>query len=273
MTPFFKKPIHFFGGVLALVMAIVVSYFVLFPQVWHCEWVGYSSFREIAPRFFVSPDTPPIHQQKATRAIVEAEARVCHFWGKRVGKPTVILCHTTAQYERYCHSDEGAGCSIGTPWGASYIVLNLDGLNTDVIAHEMCHDELFTRLGWWTTTRQIPQWFNEGLALMVDYRFVPLTDSVQRYIDYKDEYLFRSNGGQIMLDLKQIASTRGFFGGDEQHVMLAYMSAGAEVARWLATVGEQRLSALTERVARGESFAKVYAEIERRSAQSRKKSQ
>ncbi|WP_332368176.1 hypothetical protein [Spirosoma telluris] len=49
------------------------------------------------------------------------------------------------------------------PWGASYLILGPDGNNTDVIAHELCHDELFARLGWWRVKRQIPQWFNEGL--------------------------------------------------------------------------------------------------------------
>lgn len=211
----------------------------------------------------MSPDTKPAQQQKAMKAITEAEARIRGFWGKRTGTPTIIVCHTTDQYHRYCHSDEGAGCSIGTPWGASYIVLNLDGLNTDVIAHEMCHDELFTRLGWWITTRQIPQWFNEGLALMVDYRFVAQTDSIQRYLDYKDEYMFRSNGGQIALDLDEIASTRGFFGGDDRHVMLAYMSAGMEVARWLAHIDKRQVPIIIEKVKNGEEFGEVYQKMEK----------
>lgn len=243
-------------------VAFVVSYFVLFPHVFHCFAVQYSDFSLSSERLYVSPELSPRVQGHANALIEEAQKRIETFWGGRVGNPTIILCQRADQYRRYCNSGEGAGCSIGTPWGTSYIVLNMDGLNADVIAHEMCHDELFSRLGWWKTTRQIPQWFNEGLALMVDYRFVAKTDSTQRYVDYKDEYLYLSRGGQVALDLDEIASMRGFFNGHEGHVMLAYMTSGMEVARWLAQVGEKKIPTLVKQVGEGQEFEKVYAQLE-----------
>lgn len=163
---------------------------------------------------------------------------------------------------RYCSHHEGAGCSIGTPWGSSYIVLNADGLNTDVVAHELCHAELFERLGWWTTTRQIPQWFNEGLALMVDYRFVASTDSLQRYQDYAEECLYLSRGGQFEPSLEEISTMRGFFKHDDAYVMLAYMTAGREVSRWLSKVGKTKVAELTHQIKQGNSFAKTYKTLE-----------
>ena len=245
------------------VVIINVSYFILFPQVWYCQWVGFSDFKLIRERFYVSPQSSFKHHQYAQKVIVEAQNRVQQLWGGRIGQPTIILCETAAEYSRYCHSDEGAGCSIGTPWGASYIVLNLDGLNVDVIAHEMCHDELFTRLGWWKTTQQIPQWFNEGLALMVDYRFVAASDSVQRYLDYKEECAYISNGGQVALALNEISSMRNFFTGSEARVMLAYMTAGTEVSRWLAVVGKKNMAFLIQEVRSGKEFNEVYQTLEK----------
>jgi hypothetical protein len=249
---------RFILWILGVSIALGASYFVLFPQVWYCRWIGFSDFKPLNNRFYVSPQSSPKHQQEAQKAIFEAQKRVQKLWGGRIGQPTIILCETPTEYASYCHSDEGAGCSIGTPWGASYIILNLDGLNVDVIAHEMCHDELFTRLGWWTTTRQIPQWFNEGLALMVDYRFVAASDSIQRYLDYKDECSYISNGGQIVLDLNEISSMRGFFGGDKGRVMLAYMTAGTEVSRWLANAGINNIPILINRIKSGETFTSSY---------------
>ncbi len=244
--------------------ALVASYFVLFPHVFRCLFIRYSDFRPAAQQLYVSPDVSPKLQVHTEDLIIKAQKRIQRFWGSRVGKPTIILCQRTNQYSQYCNSSEGAGCSIGTPWGTSYIVLNLDGLNIDVIAHEMCHDELFTRLGWWKTTRQIPQWFNEGMALMVDYRFVPETDSMQRYIDYRDEYLYLSRGGQIALNLDEIASMRGFFNGREGHVMLAYMTSGMEVARWLSLVGEKQIPYLVQQVAEGKLFEESYRQLEQK---------
>ncbi|TAH08764.1 MAG: hypothetical protein EAZ14_09320 [Runella slithyformis] len=255
---------------LGITLALVSSYFFLFPQVWRCQWVRFSDFRQIDARLFVAAETSLKQQKMAIEALVAAQKRVAELWGQTNGSASIILCHSPQQYQRYCHHHEGAGCSIGTPWGESFIVLNLEGLNTDVIAHEMCHDELFNRLGWWTTKRQIPQWFNEGLALMADHRFVATTDSIQRYIDYKDELLYRSHGGQIALNLPDIATTSRFFGGDEAYQMLAYMTAATEVARWLSLVGKQQVRVLVQEINQGKDFLESYQAIEKASVYVRK---
>lgn len=255
----YKRYLFWIIGGLA---AVIVSYFVLFPQVWYCQWVAYSDFKALHSRFYISPKSSPKHHRYAQKVVTEAEKRIQDFWGSRQGKPTIIVCYDPHEYANYCHSDEGAGCSIGTPWGASYVVLNLDGINTDVIAHEMCHDELFTRLGWWKTTQQIPQWFNEGLALMVDYRFVKNKPPPQRYLDYKDECDYISSGGQVTLSLTEISSMRGFFTGSEGRVMLAYMTSGMEVSRWLAAAGQPAIPTLVKHVRQGHDFQDVYQQLE-----------
>ena len=58
---------------------------------------------------------------------------------------------------------------------------------------------------------------------------------------------------------------RGFFNGHEGHVMLAYMTSGMEVARWLAGVGEEKVPLLVDKIARGRTFEDVYQELERKS--------
>ncbi len=105
--------------------------------------------------------------------------RIDSFWLGKQAKPKLIICGTPQEYQKYCQSTEGAGCSLGTPWGQSYVILNAQGLNVDVISHEMSHVELLDRLGWWKTTMDIPQWFNEGTALMLDRRFVNNPDSLR----------------------------------------------------------------------------------------------
>ena len=254
---------RYFSYFLGLLLATAFGYFFLFPQVWYCQWVGYSDFKQIDNGLYISPEIPVQQRVVALQNIDIAQKRIAQFWGKQEGKAALILCNNGTEYQHFCNSNEGAGCSIGTPWGQSFVVLNREGLNADVIAHEMCHDELFTRLGWWKTKRQIPQWFNEGLALMADYRFVPATDSIQRYIDYKEEMLYRSHGGHVALNLKDISTTSGFFGGDEAHVMLAYMAAGTEVSRWLSLVGTQRMKGLIEGVERGNDFLERYQTLEK----------
>ena len=254
---------RYFFSFFALFFGAIFSYFFLFPQVWNCQWVARSDFKQVGAGLFVSPEISAQQQKAAFKNIAIAQKRIAQFWGKREGKAALILCNNGAEYQHYCNSNEGAGCSIGTPWGHSFVVLNREGLNADVIAHEMCHDELFTRLGWWKTKRQIPQWFNEGLALVNDYRFVSATDSIQRCIDYHQEMLYRSNGGQVALALDDIATTNGFFGGDEAHVMLAYMTAGTEVSRWLSLVGTQKMRKLVAELQTGGDFSANYRKLEK----------
>jgi len=257
-----KKRLYWLVG---LPLALLSSYLFLFPQLWRCQWIQFLDFKKIDTWLYVAPEISLKQQKMFLEAHQEAQKRVAQIWGSNSGTATAtILCHSPHQYQQYCNSNEGAGCSIGTPWGQSFIVLNLQGLNTDVIAHEMCHDALFSWLGWWTTKRQIPQWFNEGLALATDYRFVSTTDSIQRYIDYKEEQFYRARGGQIALNLDEIATTQGFFGGDETHLMLAYMTAATEVARWLSLVGRQKVPLLIEQIKNGEDFWNTYQKIEKR---------
>lgn len=235
-----------------------ISYYVLYSHIFYCQTIGFSTFEKVNKKLYVSPGIAPGHREQMYATILRARQRVAAFWGTATGEATIILCSSPEEYQKYCHSSEGAGCSLGTPWGDSYIILNPFGLNEDVISHEMCHDELFTRLGWWKTTRQIPQWFNEGLALMLDRRFVVETDSLQRYQSYHDEWMYLTHGAQEVLELEQLASMKGFFGGNQRHVMLAYMTAGMEVSYWLMLTGSQGVGVLMEGIQDGRSFDESY---------------
>lgn len=259
--------------VLSFWLALPIGYALLYPQVLRCQFIAYSpDFRRLTTGtnpLYISHDTPRPQQERLLREFGRAESRIRQFWGEQRGRAVLIYCPTQAQYERYCVGGEGAGCSVGLPWGASYLILGPEGNSADVIAHELCHDELLARLGWFTVKRQVPQWFNEGLALMLDYRFVAPADSGrgadvarQRANDYRDEWQFRTHGEQFVLDLDHLESTRDFFWGDYNRVMLAYMTAGMEVSRWLADVGQAGLITLVDRVADGAPFIDTYRQIE-----------
>ncbi len=238
-----------------------VSYFFLYTHIFYCQTIAFSNFEKVHSRLYVSAGIDAAQRQRMEEAVGQARRRIEKFWGESVGQATLILCSNPEEYQKYCHSSEGAGCSLGTPWGDSYLVLNPYGLNVDVVSHEMCHDELFTRLGWWKTTTEVPQWFNEGLALMLDRRFVPETEPMKRYLSYKDEWLYLTHGAQEVLELEDLKSMRGFFGGNQRRVMLAYMTAGMEVSYWLLLTGPKSVHALLDNLGRGGSFSRTYANL------------
>ena len=250
-------------GLFAL-LALPVGFFLLYPQLIRCLWIDHSSaFRllEHVPQVYMHRATAPQQRWQLQQHIARARHRIQQFWGNQQGKAILIYCPDQADYEQFCAGGEGAGCSIGLPWGASYLVLGPDGNNTDVIAHELCHDELFARLGWWQVKRQVPQWFNEGLALMVDYRFSSPV-SWEQADSVRTDRIPRPETGAVarhpLLKLSDIETTRDFFGGSYSHTMLAYRTAANEVTRWLTVVGRAGVPALTNAIANGATFDQAY---------------
>lgn len=245
-----------------LTALVIVTYYVFFSHVIYCQTIQWSGFRMVSDHLYLSPGVKSQDEYYAKGVVQLARQRNRKFWGQLQGEPVYIWCATAEEYERYCQSSEGAGCSLGTPFGQTYIILNPSGANVDVVSHELCHSELFSRLGWWKTTVQIPQWFNEGLALMLDYRFVASADSVERFEGYYGQYVEQLSRNRDTLRLSEIASIRGFFGGGKERVMLAYMTAGLEMSYLLRGVGNSGLVAFVDQVRSGGDFSVLYKELQ-----------
>ncbi|GAB3885456.1 hypothetical protein [Spirosoma agri] len=256
---------------LPLLIALPVGFLLLYPQLVRCLRVDQSADFQVLTgmnEVYISQTATPKQRGQLRHHVRTATDRIRRFWGDRRGHAILIYCPLQADYEHYCLGGEGAGCSLGTPWGASYLVLGPEGNNTDVIAHELCHDELFSRLGWWTVKRQIPQWFNEGLALMVDYRFSSPAVWERPTKASRADSLFDSEPvlsfpRQPMLTLSDLETTRDFFGGSYSHVMQAYQTSADEVARWLSIVGQPGVPALTNAMENGDDFRHTYQQLER----------
>ena len=247
-------------------LVFIVGLPFLFSQLFSCEIIRFSEFGEAYRNVFISPEIHKSDFGKIIDVIRKAEVRIDSFYTSRSSKPIIIICSNPQQYQKYCSSTEGAGCSLGTPWGSTFIVLNSEGINIDVVSHEMSHIELFTRIGWWKITTQVPQWFNEGVALMVDKRFVNNPDRIGRYLDYMDEWQYYTRGGQEILELNDIESMKEFFSGNQQSVTLSYMTAALEVSYWSIFVGNDGLLKLISLMKKGNSFAVSYKKTELLSA-------
>lgn len=251
-----------------LLIALPIGLIILFPTLFRCLTIAYSpDFDRVSVgqrTVYSSKEANPRQRDVLVNHLHIASDRIRQFWGNQQGRAVLIYCPTQEQYARYCSGGEGAGCSLGMPWGDSFLVLGPEGNSPDVMAHELCHDELFARLGWLTIKRQVPQWFNEGLALMVDYRFSSGGSTArERFLIYDAEWKYRAYGPQglspqVVPVLSSLETTRDFFYGDYNRVMLAYLTAGREVSRWLATVGSSALPRLIADLSTGADFAEVY---------------
>jgi len=114
-----------------------------------------------------------------------------------------------------------------------------------VLAHELMHAELAERVGYWRRMTQMPTWFDEGVAMQVDFR--------PRY-DLLKSVTARTG------EVRKLATAGAFFGGNDGERVRNYAAAKYEVAHWLSDVGRPSLYRRLERLRNGEPFAAVLAD-------------
>lgn len=132
-----------------LILGIVgiLAFTWIFPPFFRCFFVKLDpNFQEIATNVFVENSFSMKKRISLLKNINLAQKRIYDFWGNQAGKASIIYCESSETYQKITKTNKGAGFSVGTPLG-SWIILNQDGMNVDVIAHEMCHDELMTKIG------------------------------------------------------------------------------------------------------------------------------
>ena len=216
----------------------LLGMFWVFPQPFLIAHAKYFTFQKHTDKLYSSVPLSAQKKRLLDKYYQKASSRISRFWGDKQGTASVFYCDQTDTYNQLCQSPKGSGCSIITPFG-SWIVLNPNGMNTDVIAHEMCHDELASRMGWWKTKTQLPKWLDEGLALQLDHRFVSSTDSIQRFFDYKTELRRFSMNNQVSIPLENLQTEEDFFGGDAVYTQLAYLTSATEVAKMISVSGRE----------------------------------
>jgi hypothetical protein len=244
--------------VLAGFLFLAVSYFLAYPQVVRCATVRFADFSEIQPGMYCSKGTTAIQQQALKSLIQKSQQRLTNFWGNTHSTPVIIFCHHTELYERYGSGYGNPANYFGSPLG-SFVVVSPQGLDVDIISHEMCHAELTERLGWYTMTTQVPQWFNEGLALMVDYRFPNEAGKVS-YQKYRQRWKELTYGSSFQLSVEDLEEIESFSQNDAYSLQLAYMRSGMEVARWLQQVQRKGLVRFIQHIQEGQDFAQAYQE-------------
>lgn len=203
----------------------------------------------------MSPGTPAKSVVKHKEVIGQAIERLEKFWGEMKSNPVLILCQNRDEFKLY-GSDLGTPAMIQmTPFG-SYIVIQPEGINVDVISHELCHAELLKRVGWYHKITKVPAWFDEGLALMLDYRYPDAKG--HSYEDYQTKWEKYTQKGKKTIPLEELTYIHDFFCGDNYRTYLAYLIAGREVKRWLQKVEKEGVLQFIQELRQGKSFQQAY---------------
>jgi len=202
-----------------LVPVAAFAHFIVFPHETRSILVDYSSFKKEG-RIYFNAATPHDKIDSLKSLINQASIRIRNFWGQEMSTPKFIYCDNDDDFRKYCVNQFAPAVTylkVG-----SVIVLSAEAMNTDIIAHELSHAELYERIGFYKFNYKIPSWFKHGLAMQNDYR---------NY--YSDDTLkVKSGNFKDLPDIKSFISDRQFYAGSLQQVMLNYMTANHEIKNW-----------------------------------------
>ena len=227
---------------------LAAGFFIYWSQreLCRCAFIDWADdFQRTDEKIYISKDTPDALRDSILVLIRESEARVCKFWEmeKQARKPTLIYCFSERQLLQY--SKQNTMITYKSPLGC-FIVFGVGREKIDMISHEMMHAELLFRIGYLNNARNIPVWFDEGLAMQADYRN---EYSEEYYQTYKDSI-------EQSVTLNQIKTVRTFWSG---RFYWHYLLAKHEVAEWLAISGKEGLFDLIQSVQDHEDFNAAYS--------------
>lgn len=198
---------------------------------------------------FLDPQLAPDLRANIPPLVERAKARVSELYGPLEAKPNLVFCASTSCFRKF------GGIGLGFTDG-SHIVISPVGICEAVIAHEMAHVELASRLGGFTRTlEKVPQWFDEGQAVMVSR-----ADEFS-----EDAWLAATRNGRDAPDLSSLESVEEWnrlTGGEGERMQYTYGTAKREVARWFAKTGPVGFAELLDALGRDESFNSAYRRIE-----------
>ena len=215
---------------------------------------------QVTPRIYVEAGADVETQARLREAMVQAESATRLAYGGVVSRPIVYACISERCYEAF----GGGHGSVAKVYGDS-ILLSPRGLNLQFLAHEWSHAEIRNRLtlrAWF----QMPQWFDEGLAVCVSeapehseehWQFLvtsgvpgPSADELRTFRSLKQWIAaVHKYGDGTNIERKAMG---------QPEIRPLYAAAGHEVRPWLAKAGAQGLLALIGRLNAGEEFDAAY---------------
>lgn len=201
-----------------------------------CALIEYTGLELLPDRILVEPGTSAREQDRLFDLISKARARIENTFGAPRAKPIVVFFQDTQFFWPLKLNAYGSTSFIGN---RVCVMVGPKGQNLDVVAHELMHAELFERVGYVRRFTEVPVWFDEGIAMQVDFR--------PRYELPKGEPIDTTY-------VRQLETAHQFFQPNDQQLTKNYAAAKAEVAHWLSEADVQSLYQRFERIRTGERF-------------------
>jgi hypothetical protein len=214
-----------------------------------------AGMRHLAGKVYVDPELAPDRAAGLLELVAAARRRVAAVYGTVQAEPNIVFCASLNCYQSF------GAIGLGYTDGAD-LVIAPRGQRAAIIAHELAHVELSKRLGGMAKVMaRIPQWFDEGQAVMVSM--------AEEFSE--DAWKAATRDGVDAPPLATLASMADWSrvtGPYGENMQKSYGTARHEVSRWFNRSGPRGFQALLVALAANESFATAYVRAEAANAQS-----
>lgn len=225
----------------AVVLASATTFALALPGPTACLLIGVAELHKLSDGSFTESESE-VDQQRYVQLTRDARARIESTFGAVESNPILVFFDQPDGFGPFKLNAYGSTQFIGS---RACVLVGPKGQNVDVVAHELMHAELHHRVGYLKRFLQLPTWFDEGVAMQVDYR---------------PRYSLSPNDVQDTDYVRGLTTFSTFFEGDERAVVRNYASAKFVVASWLSKAGSTSLYLRLQRMRDGESFAEVITE-------------
>lgn len=234
--------------ILIFLIVIPISAFVhyiFFPQQTRSILIEYSDFKKDG-RLYFNSKTPQNSVDTVKLIIKLASNRVAEFWGQKKCNPKFIYCKSEEDFQKY-GSPYQVPALAHLKFGSNIVISN-EGVDLDILAHEISHAEFYERIGFYNFSFKIPRWFDEGLAMQNDCRNYYSEDTLK----------VKSNNYKNLPDVKKHKSGKQFNEeGSHEQIMLNYMTAKHEVKNWYT---KEKLDKLIKEINSGKTFEEAFGQ-------------
>ena len=172
-----------------------------------------------------------------TQIIHAAQSRISSRFGPLKSQAVVYFFDAPDSYWPLTLNTYGSTSFLGYK---TCVSIGPNGQNVDVVAHELMHAEIASRTGFLKRMRTIPIWFDEGLAMQVDFR---------------EKYTVTKNS-DISLVTK-LETGREFFTADREQLTAHYSAAKAVVEELLVDVNDADVFTQLEQLGNGGAFDSI----------------
>lgn len=235
-------------GFIIIIVGLAI-YTLGFTAVGRMVTIQSRGFNQVRRHVYV--DKHFTHSTKDILSIVDqAEKRVEKFWGKLDSNPTIIISDNDQTLHKLGWDGRPAQTTTYVCMGAhNYVIIAPNGVNVDVVAHELTHAELHERLykGKLVAIQSyVPVWFDEGVATQNDYR--------SQYND--DAWKKATKNGMEKINFAKVES--GFASADINTRRLSYTLSKHELKNWMMEHQISGLVKLANEVCDGKKFSDAY---------------